>query len=121
MAIVLQKDMRKVDSILGRVFCNGRYYGDFAAILNDTVKDPLIPGIYSLHDSLYGDSYVDVVNRDGNTIATLGHKGSTAKLSILVGLDGLSFRASSSAFAAIKGLYELGECRLVVREPLTMR
>lgn len=119
MAIVLQKDMRRGDTVLGRVFCNGRYYGDFSVDLPENVK--IGSGKYSLHDSLYGEDYIDLVNRDGNTVATLSHKSSVAKLSILVGLDGLTFRAYKETYAVIKELYECGENVLVIREPLAMR
>lgn len=119
MAIVLQKDMRKSDTILGRVFCNGRYYGDFSVDLNG--RQTLGSGKYSLHDSLHGDSYLDVVNRDGNTIATLSHRNSIAKMSILLGVDGLTFRTQAATYEIIKELYEMGENLLVVREPLTMK
>ncbi|MEG1728746.1 MAG: hypothetical protein RR280_04305 [Bacteroidaceae bacterium] len=122
MAIVLQKDSRKVDEIHGRVFCNGRYYGDFVVDLGLSSSKTFEEGVYCLHDSLYGEGAIDVVDTKGRTIASLSYKRSSShRLCVMVGSDGLVFRPSKSGFEAIKELYTEGSNVLVIREPLTMK
>lgn len=122
MAIVLQNDMRKADTVYGRVFSQGRYLGDFSCDLGCVPSQLFSSGIYSLICSMYSDDAIDVLDTTGRTIATLTHrKSSSSKLCILVGLDGLTFRPCKSSFEAIKDRFELGESVLVIREPLVMR
>lgn len=122
MAIVLQKDMRKADTVYGRVFSQGRYLGDFVCDLGFLPNSNFSGGVYSLLNSMYSDDAIDVLDTTGRTVATLTHrKSSSSKLCILVGSDGLTFRPCKSSFEAIKERFELGESVLVIREPLVMR
>ena len=122
MAIVLQKDRRVADSILGRVFCDGRYYGDFSVDSGCNPTSSFEAGCYSLISSIYSDDAVDVLDTKGRTVATLTYrKPSVSKLCILVGQEGLTFRTCKRSFEAIKELYEGGSARLVIREPLVMK
>lgn len=121
MAIVLQQDQRKTDSIYGRVFCQGRYYGDFKVVLYSGAKGRFKADVYSLMESDHGEDFIDVLNRDGTLVTTLGFKeagvcGST----ILVGHDGLAFKASYPTFLKLRDVFEAGDNCLVIRDPLLM-